>query len=460
MNIDMLLLPLFKPYKEMLTYFVPILCINVVDVLVMLINTIMGGDFNHQGLAAIGLVVATYLASMTFCWGVLTAVLIITANKKGEEATKSNLGLILVAGLILALLLSIPVMFIFRNAEPIWILLGQDPQVTQIGQTFFSGAFTIALADLGKYVILKFLVVLGKLRLAIIANLLILPLLVLCNTLLMDGYWGLPKLGIYGLGLGTAITYWLVLIGLIVHLFYAKYFRGYLFHSHKLINYWHAIISVLKLGVPIGIMFTMEAFFFFTITMLMGNISVLALAAYQIAMQYVWVSMMFSASLAETTSILAGKAYGATNLTGVLQVTYAVLSFSFICLFTVALLYWFGPRLVINAELSVTEMNDQVLVALAIKFLAAAAVYQLFDSGRLILSGALRAMFDSVYPMLICVLSFWFLGLSIGSICAFFLKWGGIGLWCGLISAVVTSVLLLYLRLQKNLHNYSWPPQQ
>jgi MATE family multidrug resistance protein len=440
-----------KSYKEMFLLFLPILCINIIDVLVMLINTAMSGAFNHESLAAVGLIVATYLASASFCWGVLTAVLIITANRIGEGDSSNKLGLILISGLLLSLLLSLPFMLLFKHIQAVWIFLGQDPKVTIIGQSFFDGAYTLIAADLGKYVILKFLLVLGRLRVAIIANLLVLPLLFVFNTLFVGGYWGLPQLGMYGLGLGTALTYWLVLVGMVVYICLAPHFRVYLFNGHGLISYWKMVVSIIKLGVPIGMMFALESLFFFVIAILMGNISVITLAAYQVAMQYVWVSVMFSASLAETTSILAGRANGEKNRGAVLRVLYTTLCFAFACMLCALLVYLFAPNLLIGSVLSLAEMNNHALIDLATQFLAIAAVYQFFDSGRLIISGALRAMFDSVYPMYAAILSFWVIGLPIGYIIAFALKWEGLGLWYGLIAAAISNALLLYLRLQKDM---------
>lgn len=417
----------------------------------MLINTTMSGNLNYQALAAISLVVATFIACMSFCWGALIAVLITLANDKGKNVSNSEQGITLTSGLFLAVLLSLPIMFIFKNIEPVWLFFGQDPQVTKIGQSFFAGGYTIAAAELMKYVILKFLIVLNKLRLAILANLSILPLMVLCNNLLLKGYWGLPELGLYGLGLGTAIAYWIVLLGLIVYLVCSPEFKEYFSKWHAKEIYRNRLISITKLGIPIGLMFSLENSFFFIVAILMGKLSVIALAAYQLVMQYVLVCTMFSASLSEVASILAGKAYGAKNFAGVVRTLFIMTCFSCVCLSILAALYWLAPHSLISTTLSTEEMSNQILINLAISFFGFAALFQILDSTRLILSGILRAMLDSVYPMIISILSFWVIGIAVGAFCAFVLNWQGVGLWIGLISAVTVCSGLLYLRFRKNL---------
>jgi MATE family multidrug resistance protein len=58
----------------------------------------------------------------------------------------------------------------------------------------------------------------------------------------------------------------------------------------------------------------------------------------------------------------------------------------------------------------------------------------------------LRGLKDTKVPMIICGLGYWVFGLGTGVPLAFWLDFGGIGLWWGMAIGLAVSASLLFLR--------------
>lgn len=258
----------------------------------------------------------------------------------------------------------------------------------------------------------------------------------------------MPKLGILGIGLGTAVTYWIVFIGMVIYLLKNKYFKQYLFYLNPIPDYFKECWRQFCLGLPMGLMMTIEVTFFMVLALLMGHISIDALAAHQIAVQSMWVTIMLTWGATEASTILVGKANGAKNYKDVLFFTYTGVSLAIFAMLLVGFFYWVTPAWIIHIYLSTDQLQNNALINLAAKILIVCGIYQLLDAARIIISGTLRGTKDTAYPMWISLLTFWVIALPLGYVLAYTLQWGAVGFWWGLILATVIGIILLYWRLQ------------
>jgi MATE family multidrug resistance protein len=73
-----------------------------------------------------------------------------------------------------------------------------------------------------------------------------------------------------------------------------------------------------------------------------------------------------------------------------------------------------------------------------------AAAFQIFDGVQTVCTGALRGLGETRAPMFANLIGYWLLGLPLGLILCFVLKWGIYGMWIGLTLAliVISSILL------------------
>ncbi len=86
-------------------------------------------------------------------------------------------------------------------------------------------------------------------------------------------------------------------------------------------------------------------------------------------------------------------------------------------------------------------------MALALQFLAIAALFQVVDGVQSVACGALRGYHDTRVPMLIAALGYWGIGFIGGWTLAFPLGLGPAGLWWGFVIGLAAVAMLLLLRL-------------
>ena len=84
------------------------------------------------------------------------------------------------------------------------------------------------------------------------------------------------------------------------------------------------------------------------------------------------------------------------------------------------------------------------VAALAVSFLAIAAIFQIVDGAQVVGAGMLRGLHDTTVPMLFALMGYWFIGIGLGTSLAFWSGWEGVGIWTGLAGGLgVVAVLML-----------------
>ena len=89
--------------------------------------------------------------------------------------------------------------------------------------------------------------------------------------------------------------------------------------------------------------------------------------------------------------------------------------------------------------------------ALAVTFLAFAALFQIVDGAQAVGAGMLRGLQDTTVPMIYAAIGYWGVGLPLGVLLAFRSACDGIGIWIGLSAGLaVVAVLLLWRWLRRD----------
>jgi MATE family multidrug resistance protein len=88
--------------------------------------------------------------------------------------------------------------------------------------------------------------------------------------------------------------------------------------------------------------------------------------------------------------------------------------------------------------------RDPRVLAVGPGLLYLAAAFQIFDGVQTVCTGALRGLGETRIPMLANLVGYWVLGLPLGLLLCFVLRWGIYGMWIGLTLAliVIASALL------------------
>jgi MATE family multidrug resistance protein len=269
---------------------------------------------------------------------------------------------------------------------------------------------------------------------------------------LIFGHLGAPALGLVGCAYASAINQWLMFAGLAVWL-WALRRRG---RAPQLRGVAAEIVRdirrILALGLPIGGLQALEIGVFITSAALMGLFGADALGAHQIAINCASVSWMVPLGIGQAATVRVAAERGANAPRAARRAAFVALALGMVFMAGAAIVLWTLPVHIVGAYVSVTDPANQALVAIALEFVAIAAVFQVVDGMQVVAAGALRGYEDAKVPMLFAGLGYWGIGFAGGWALAFPLGFGPIGLWWGFVLGLAAVAALLTWRLYRQTH--------
>lgn len=265
---------------------------------------------------------------------------------------------------------------------------------------------------------------------------------ILGNLGLGLGWFGLPKLGLFGIGLSTTF----VNIGMAAALFILL--RGRTFRRFELFSrfdkpQWLHIKPMLSLSIPIFFGMLFEAGLFAATAIQMGMIGIIESGAHQIAISASAFCYMLPLGLSFALTARIGRAAALDTLESVkLRILSGAILSLCMAATTASLLILF------RYNIAGIYTQDPELKQFAASLLLLGALFQLSDGAQIMLIGILRGLQDTRLPMWINAFSYWVIAFGFGIFCAHVLNWGAHGLWVGLVTGLSVASILLGLRLR------------
>lgn len=431
---------------------IPLILTSLIQSSLYFVETVFLSRLGEAVMAAGALVGWLFATLIVILFGTFSAVNILIAHKHGAN-NQSGIVLVLRDGLLLALFLTIPTFLLFWNISPILSLLGQSSELVELAKVYLHALSWGLLPKFILIVLFELMVGLGHSRTIMIINIFTIPVYICLSYVLIFGKLGFPALGIAGAGWGMTCGDWLIAISLLVFLVCNAQYQFYI-RSIFTRNKPSYLLEILQLGTPIGLMYCLEVGFFFAIALIMGTINTSALAANQITMQYLGPLMGVIFSIAQAVTVRMGHQIGANQVVDAKRTAYTGVMLSVAFMFFVALCYWSIPKILISVDFDIHQVAYDKTVQLACQFLFIAAFFQILESARITLFGALRALKDTRFTLYASIIGFWIIPLPIGYILAFPLGLQGSGLWLAMVLGVAVSVLLLHYRFQSKINTF------
>lgn len=435
---------------------IPLILIGLMQSSIYFFENIFLAKLGPSTLAAGGLVSWFFSTIMVVIFGTLSAVNVLVAHKHGENNIEA-ISKITRDGFILALLFVIPVFLLVWNVASIFLMLGQHPSVVILAKNYLQ---PLSFSLLPRFIIIVFselLLGLGLTRVITVFTVCTVPLYLLATYALIFGAWGMPALGIAGAGWGITIGDCISVIVLTLYIFSQQKYKPYLKNiTHFSRPYY--LKEILALGLPMGLMYCVEVGFFFVVALFMGVISIQTLSANQLTMQYLGALIGTIFSMAQGLTIRMGHLIGAKNIVPAFKAVNAAILIVFIYMCLIAVFYLFFPTILIGIDFDLNNPDNFSTIMLAKQLLRAAAIFQILESIRITLYGALRGLKDTHYPLLASVISFWGISLPLGYLFSSVFKFGGIAFWWAMILGTTCSVTLLTRRYQRKMKHYSILP--
>ncbi|PJK08048.1 MATE family efflux transporter [Lysobacteraceae bacterium NML120232] len=255
------------------------------------------------------------------------------------------------------------------------------------------------------------------------------------------GRWGFAEMGAGGLGLASAMMFWLQMLCFALYLAFAKRFAALgLFARFEWPN-WALQRDLWKTGLPIGVTVAMEGSLFIVTALLIGRLGEVPAAAHQIAINISSLCFMVPFGIAEATTVRVGNALGRQSRPDIYRAALAGLVLVLATQLCSGLVMVLG-----NEAITALYTQDAAVAALAASLLLYAAVFQFPDGIQVLSNGALRGLQDTRVPMFLAAFAYWGIGMSLGATLGLGFDWGPPGMWVGLIAGLTAAAALLAWR--------------
>jgi MATE family multidrug resistance protein len=267
------------------------------------------------------------------------------------------------------------------------------------------------------------------------------------NWVLMYGNLGAPALGAAGCGIASAITMWLMMIGLGLFMWRSSIYKQLQIFSRVGKLRFDELKEILLLGVPIAVTITAEAGLFNAVSVLMGTRGAAIAAAHQVAINFAMTMFMVPLALSAAITVRVGHALGSGNaraarFSGGFGIAVCAVFMS--CSATFMLLF---------RDVVVTIYTDDPSVtSIAVNLLLAAAIFQIADGVQIGAAGALRGYKDTRFPMVINTFAYWVMAFPLAYMAAVTYKAAPVYSWGAFIVGLSVAAMLLtwrYARLSR-----------
>jgi MATE family multidrug resistance protein len=264
------------------------------------------------------------------------------------------------------------------------------------------------------------------------------------NWLLIYGHWGAPRMGIEGSALSTVIARIFMAAALLGFAWRYERKRG-----HPLFKHWagpslQMLRQLCRLGAPAAGQIVLEVGAWNLATLAAGWLTPVALATHQIALNYAAISYMVPLGVGAAAAVAVGHAVGAGDPARARRAGWMALALGTGFMLLAGILFLLAPR-----PLIALYTTDPAVMAVGPGLLGLAAAFQIFDGIQTVSTGALRGLGETRAPMIANLVGYWVLGLPLGFVLCFVLKWGIYGLWIGLTLALVVIASNLLMRWRK-----------
>ncbi|MFE7777103.1 MATE family efflux transporter [Streptomyces sp. NPDC057445] len=451
-----MLTTLLRDSRALAVLAVPLVLTQLAQVALTTTDTVMMGMLGTQELAAGGLAIVIFNQLRTMGVGLVTSVgnQIAAAAARAEKEKEDTGGEahdevrgIVRASVAVATLAGVAggVLMILIGQALTWF--GQDAAVVERTRPMLLALAPGLLPCLWFQVVRQFTV--GMRRPQALLQITIASVAVNAglNWVLIHGTWGLPRLGLTGIGVATSSVYLLSFLAL-----YLSAKKDSELAPLLTLNPAKAdpatVRRLVGLGVPIAATYGSEAGFFSLTALMAGSFGPAALAAHTAVNQLVYIVFQVAVGLSHAASINVSRELALGRTDGARRIRNTALACAAAVMTVVGITYLTLPRLVLAPFL---DSGSAQALAIATQLLVVTAFLQFFDCAQNIGVGLLRGLDDTGSGFRITLIGYWAVGLPASWLLAYPLGLDTLGIWLGLLTGLATTAVLLLRRYSDSL---------
>ncbi|KAG0281659.1 hypothetical protein BGZ95_001018 [Linnemannia exigua] len=415
-----------QEFKILLRYSGPVVLTYILQNSLQMASLISLGHLGSIELAASSL--ASMFAAVT-CWSVSLGTATALDTLCSQSFTSHHphmLGVHLQRAILVLMLLFIPIAGVWLSSEYIFSLLGQEPELALHAALFLRGLLPGAPAFLMFECVKKYLQAQGNMHASTYVLLIASPLNVILNyTLVWNKYIGL---GYIGAPIATSISYWNMLILLLLYIRFVDGKQGWGGWSRDAFTGW---ATFLKLAIPGVMMVCTEWWAFEVVSLAASYLGTVSLAAQSVVVQ----------TSALLYTIPFGVSIAASNRVGNLIGKGDHRSAKIASRVSLALAIIFGMSnstmlLLLKDRWGLLFSDDVDVVKTVAMVLPLVALFQVSDGIAGVAGGVLRGVGLQHLGAYLNLIAYYIVAFPVGYVLTFKLGYGLKGLWSSLCVAL------------------------
>lgn len=424
----------------------PLILTNVAQSAINATDVVLLGWLGARELAASSIGLNLFLIFLIFGMGLVMAASPIMAKELGARRhSVREVRRTVRQAMWAAVTIALPTWMILWQAEPILMLLGQEPDLSRHAAEFVRPLMFGLLPALLYLVLRAFVAALEQPAWALWISVAGVVVNAVVNYGLIFGQFGLPRLGLFGAGLGSALTQTAMFLGMSAVVLLHPRFRRYRLFGRFWRADWPRYAQMWKVGLPIALTLSLEVTLFIAAVFLMGLIGTESIAAHAIAIQIASLTFMVPLGLSQAVTVRVGLALGRADAIGIRRAGWTAFVMGVAFMAAMAIVMFAIPETLVGLFLDETLSVNRPVMPLAVSFLYLAALFQVFDGAQSVGAGMLRGLQDTTVPMIFAGFGYWVVGMGLAVWLGFGLGWEGYGIWIGLAAGLaVVSVLMLW----------------
>jgi MATE family multidrug resistance protein len=442
-----------SPLRHIVRLAIPLAAGQLGFTVMGLVDTAFMGRTGAAPLAAVSLGGAIFFAVAVLCMGVVSGMEPLVSQAVGGEQP-GRARVVMRQGVVLSLLVTVPGLLLLAIAYGLLPYVGIDEEIWTRTRGYLLGRapglpgwllYMALRGYLGGHNVTRPTVIA-----VISANLVNVP----ADWLLIFGDDGLVRLGLSpvglpaleatGAGLATSLCLW-VQVAVLAPATAVLGERAP--DPRPATARWldalapAGLLRIARVGLPIGLQFSLEVSFFSSVAFLMGRLGAVQLASHQVAITLASAPFQICLGIGSATAVVVGQRIGAGDKRGTLHAGLGGLGLG------VALMCFTGTFFLLMPEVFVRMFTDDAaVIAASAPLVRIAGFFALSDGAQAVISGALRGAGDTTWPFFIHLVAHWCVGMPTALYLAFRTGLGAQGLWWGLTTGLTFAATLLVIR--------------
>lgn len=412
---------------------------QMLSMLVGIVDTFLVGHLSKAALAGVGLANQWVMMTYTLFGAIGTGSTALIARSTGAgdmpTANRAMRQSIFIGALIGVAAGALAFFF----ARDLVALMGAEPEALELGTLYLRIASLVFPFSTVMFIGNASLRGAGDTRTPLIVMLVVNTLNSVVAAILVNGFFGLPALGVAGSAIGAVsgrLVGGVLVVGLLM-----KGRSGLRLSLRRFRLDPEIIQRVLRVGLPGGVEQLVFRIGMMGFSRIIASLGTTAYAAHQVAINAESLSFMPGFGFAVAATTLVGQGLGAQAPEEAERRGYTayrigggLMTLMGLCF--VAFAPWFIAFFTNDPDVIATGAGPLRLVGIAQPFLAAAMIF----------AGALRGAGDTRTPMLITTLGVWGIRLPLAYLFTEVLNWGLTGAWLAMISDLTTRGILNFFR--------------